>query len=225
MPSSTRPRDEPKSLIPPTPESDASATPKSPLQMTDNTSEVKVGSPETQPVVPQKRKAGRKPLYKTAQERRDRNRRAQLAFRARRSDYLSRLEDTCRSLETVVLELQESNRAANDELAREKNKVRHLERMLRRLTTPNSSHQTLPDGSRIYPSAIGIPTDNNSSNIQVVRTQSFPQELSLITMEQQYSPTSANLSPQAMNALPFNQNYLGMLPLPIFDNLDPSNLV
>lgn len=76
-------------------------------------------------------KAGRKPIYTTDQERRDRNRRAQLAFRARRSDYLAKLEEKCRSLEDLVARLKESERAATEALSRERANVIRLEQMLR----------------------------------------------------------------------------------------------
>jgi hypothetical protein len=76
-------------------------------------------------------KAGRKPINRTDQERRDRNRRAQLAFRARRSDYLAKLEEKCRSLEDLVAQLKESKRVATEALARERARVIRLDQMLR----------------------------------------------------------------------------------------------
>lgn len=199
-------------MIPPTPESDITASPQSPRHISDPTNS---NSPDHQPLVSQKRKAGRKPLYKTAQERRDRNRRAQLAFRARRSDYLARLEDTCRSLEHVVVELQESNRAANDALARERSKVKYLESMIRNSQRSVSAFPSNP--------AITIPTaDNDSlsaSAEQRVSFPLFPQEHSLITLEQQFSPpTSTSQISQSFhtpNKVVFGENYLGMLPLPV----------
>ena len=172
--------------------------------------------PQSNP--PQKRKAGRKPLYKTAQERRDRNRRAQLAFRARRSDYLGRLEETCRSLEHVVVELQESNRAANDALSRERNKVKYLERMLQS-TSANFSSPQIP----LHFTTSVLPMDNNvmSASLQQQQQQgvSFPPPIprfhSLITLEQQMSRTTQSQTIQSqndMNSLLFPENYLGMPP-------------
>ena len=196
-------------MIPPTPESDITTSPQSPHHISDPTNN---NSTDHQPLVPQKRKAGRKPLYKTAQERRDRNRRAQLAFRARRSDYLARLEDTCRSLENVVVELQESNRAANDALSRERSKVKYLESMIRRSQRSVSAFPSDP--------AINIPSaDNDSLSAsagQRVSFPLFPQEHSLITLEQQFSPpTSTSQSFHAPTKMVFGENYLGMLPLPV----------
>jgi hypothetical protein len=205
----------PRSLIPPTPESDFSTSPQSPRFSDPN------HSAEIPPTTPQRRKAGRKPLYKTAQERRDRNRRAQLAFRARRSDYLSRLEETCRSLETVVMELQESNRAANDALARERSQVKYLQRILQNQPRINQQNTTL------FPtnSAIVVPAENNIQAppaCQAVRSQLFPQVHSLITLEQQFSPQT----PQTpINNMVFTDYTLGMLPYPIFCTSRPSLLV
>ena len=194
-------------MIPPTPESDITTSPQSPRHLSDPISS---NLPDHQPHVPQKRKAGRKPLYKTDQERRDRNRRAQLAFRARRSDYLARLEDTCRSLENVVVELQESNRATNDALTRERSRVKYLESMIR---GSRRSLSTFPSNP-----AITIPTaDNDTSSASAGHRVSFPlfpQEHSLITLEQQFSPaTSTSQVFHTPSKVVFTENYLGMLPL------------
>ena len=212
MPSSLNPFGSPRSsIIPPTPESDITTSPQSPRHSSDPTLS---SLADHQPLVPQKRKAGRKPLYKTAQERRDRNRRAQLAFRARRSDYLARLEDTCRSLENVVVELQESNRAANDALARERTRVKYLENMLR---NPQRSVSGFPSSP-----AITVPTTgNNTLSASAGQRVSFPlytQDHSLITLEQQFSSTNACTSQTLQtpnNSMVFADNYLGMLPLSV----------
>lgn len=203
----------PTLIIPPTPESDITTSPQSPRPISDPTIR---DLADSQPLAPQKRKAGRKPLYKTAQERRDRNRRAQLAFRARRSDYLARLEDTCRSLENVVVELQESNRAANDKLARERSRVKYLENILR------SSQRSVSVFPPSNPAITVSPTDNNNTlSASTGHRVSFPlfqQEHSLITLEQQFSSTNSTSqhSLQTPNNMVFADNYtLGMLPLPV----------
>lgn len=220
MPTSLPANESPLSLIPPTPESDISNSPQSsPIKcdLSDNSPIDQHSAPATT----QKRKAGRKPLYKTAQERRDRNRRAQLAFRARRSDYLARLEETCRSLENVVMELQQSNRAANDALTRERNKVRCLERVLQ-TSQLYTAQQEIPILFPPASSAIAIPADNNTVSTQVggqhgtSNSQMFPQAHSLISLEQQFSPSSSSPSTGMNNGL-FTENYLGMLPLPMID--------
>jgi len=209
-PSASSPLSQP-SAIPPTPDSDTTAcSPQTQLT---------IFSPlgnhlESSPVVPQKRKAGRKPLYKTAQERRDRNRRAQLAFRARRSDYLARLEDTCRDLEGVVMEMQESNRVANDALNRERSKVKYLERLLQRSSSVAMRQQANPMGfSSVASFSISANDPTASLGTQGVSDLLFSNDLSLISMEQQFSPISQSTNiPDVM----FAQNLLGMLPLPIF---------
>ena len=199
--------------IPPTPESDITDSPRSPHIVCDTSSHMQ--SDELPSNLPLKRKAGRKPLYKTAQERRDRNRRAQLAFRARRSDYLGRLEETCRSLEKVVVELQESNRATNDALSRERNKVKYLERILQSSSANFSSPQIPLNFATSF-----SPTDNNVMSATGQHGVSFPPPIpqlhSLISLEQQISPTSTSSqtmqSQNEMNSLLFPENYLGMLP-------------
>lgn len=212
MPSSLPINHSPQSIIPPTPESDFSTSPQSPPTTDQNHNSAEGDIP---PITPQRRKAGRKPLYKTAQERRDRNRRAQLAFRARRSDYLSKLEDTCRSLEAVVMELQQSNRAANDALARERTQVKLLQGILQN-QRPNTQSTTATN--MFSSNSIAIPTDNNNQAPagQAVSSQLFPQVHSLITMEQQFAQPSTPQTPN-LNNMVFTENYtLGMLPLPLF---------
>ena len=177
---------------------------------------------ETPTNPPQKRKAGRKPVYKTAQERRDRNRKAQLDFRARRSAYIARLEESYRSLEKVVVELQVANRAANDALARsndalasERGKVRYLERMIQSSSSPFSAPQQVRIPN--YESQSGIALSSDTCTAPAVHHHhhgvSFPQ-LSLITLEQQISPSTPTLT-----HLFSPDNFLGKLPLPFIEGL------
>jgi hypothetical protein len=170
-----------------------------------------------------KSKAGRKPLYKTVQERRDRNRRAQLAFRARRSDYLARLEETCRSLEGIVTELQESNRQANDSLARERSRVRYLEKLLQTCFSHfPSQQQSVPT---LYPTpgaSISIPADDGGVmpspvDQRGVSVSPLQQDLSLIALEQQFSSV-CNMPNDIYNTnMMYPTQPLGMLPLPLFN--------
>lgn len=219
MPSSLRSDNSSRSLIPPTPESDITDSPHSPHFICNPLLDDNLANhdDDDQPAVPQKRKAGRKPLYKTAQERRDRNRRAQLAFRARRSDYLARLEDTCRSLEKVVVELQESNRATNDALSRERTKVKYLERMLR---AAPSTRFSSPQQPQQFADVFSFPPADSNNLMSPAGQQgvSFPSSTqlhSLISLEQQISQSSSNqMHPQNALNLIFPDNYLGMLPVP-----------
>ncbi|KAI9750011.1 MAG: hypothetical protein M4579_006642, partial [Chaenotheca gracillima] len=52
--------------------------------------------------VAQKRKGGRKPIYATSEERKQRNRQAQAAFRERRTEYIKQLETTIKHHEDTL---------------------------------------------------------------------------------------------------------------------------
>ncbi|BFZ65496.1 hypothetical protein YB2330_006669 [Saitoella coloradoensis] len=64
-----------------------------------------------------KSKAGRKPIYHTAEERRDRNRASQAAFRHRKNAYVANLERTVLQLAQIAEEYQREAKRANDQLA------------------------------------------------------------------------------------------------------------
>ncbi|KAF5014840.1 hypothetical protein F66182_14038, partial [Fusarium sp. NRRL 66182] len=97
----------------------------------------------------QKRKGGRKPIYATSEERKQRNRQAQAAFRERRTEYIKQLETTIKRNEESLQSLQQSHRSAADECLMLRYKNSLLERILMekgidvqtelRLKTGNSS--------------------------------------------------------------------------------------
>jgi hypothetical protein len=107
------------------------------------------------PVVAQKRKGGRKPvcsysalpclvtllmilrIYATSEERKQRNRQAQAAFRERRTEYIKQLEETIQANEVNLHNLQTTRQSAADEciILRYKNSL--LERMLLEKGSPN----------------------------------------------------------------------------------------
>ncbi|KAM4065437.1 bZIP transcription factor [Hirsutella rhossiliensis] len=62
-----------------------------------------------------KRKGGRKPIYATSEERKQRNRRAQAAFRERRTEYIKQLEETLRVQESSLPKLQTVHQTAAKE--------------------------------------------------------------------------------------------------------------
>ncbi|ODQ49751.1 hypothetical protein SAICODRAFT_10629 [Saitoella complicata NRRL Y-17804] len=64
-----------------------------------------------------KSKAGRKPIYHTAEERRDRNRASQAAFRHRKNAYVANLERTVLQLAQIAEQYQHEAKRANDQLA------------------------------------------------------------------------------------------------------------
>ncbi|OAA58621.1 bzip transcription factor [Niveomyces insectorum RCEF 264] len=90
------------------------------------------GSPNNNPLdnQPIKRKGGRKPIYATSEERKQRNRQAQAAFRERRTEYIKQLEETIRVHEQNLHNLQTAHRHAADECLMLRYKNSLLERIL-----------------------------------------------------------------------------------------------
>lgn len=86
--------------------------------------------PSQEPAQPQKRKGGRKPIYATSEERKQRNRQAQAAFRERRTEYIKQLEATIKQNEETLASLQQSHRTAADECLMLRYKNSLLERIL-----------------------------------------------------------------------------------------------
>ncbi|KAK3191005.1 hypothetical protein K4F52_002955 [Lecanicillium sp. MT-2017a] len=87
--------------------------------------------PNAQDAQPQpKRKGGRKPIYATSEERKQRNRQAQAAFRERRTEYIKQLEETIRVHESNLHNLQSAHRNAADECLMLRYKNSLLERIL-----------------------------------------------------------------------------------------------
>ncbi|KIH90571.1 hypothetical protein SPBR_00455 [Sporothrix brasiliensis 5110] len=82
---------------------------------------------DSQPI---KRKGGRKPIYATSEERKQRNRQAQAAFRERRTEYIKQLEETIRVHEQNLHNLQTAHRHAADECLMLRYKNSLLERIL-----------------------------------------------------------------------------------------------
>ncbi|KHN99627.1 MEAB protein [Metarhizium album ARSEF 1941] len=77
-----------------------------------------------------KRKGGRKPIYATSEERKQRNRQAQAAFRERRTEYIKQLEETIHVHESNLQNLQSAHRNAADECLMLRYKNSLLERIL-----------------------------------------------------------------------------------------------
>ncbi|PTB66327.1 basic-leucine zipper transcription factor [Trichoderma citrinoviride] len=77
-----------------------------------------------------KRKGGRKPIYATSEERKQRNRQAQAAFRERRTEYIKQLEETIRVHESNLHNLQAAHRTAAEECLMLRYKNSLLERIL-----------------------------------------------------------------------------------------------
>jgi hypothetical protein len=69
-------------------------------------------------------------IYATSEERKQRNRQAQAAFRERRTEYIKQLEATIKQNEDTLGTLQQSHRSAADECLMLRYKNSLLERIL-----------------------------------------------------------------------------------------------
>jgi hypothetical protein len=69
-------------------------------------------------------------IYATSEERKQRNRQAQAAFRERRTEYIKQLETTIQHHEETLQNLQQSHRQAADECLMLRYKNSLLERIL-----------------------------------------------------------------------------------------------
>lgn len=69
-------------------------------------------------------------IYATSEERKQRNRQAQAAFRERRTEYIKQLEETIRVHESNLNNLQAAHRSAADECLMLRYKNSLLERIL-----------------------------------------------------------------------------------------------
>lgn len=72
----------------------------------------------------------RRKIYATSEERKQRNRQAQAAFRERRTEYIKQLESTIKHHEETLQNLQNSHRTAADECLMLRYKNSLLERVL-----------------------------------------------------------------------------------------------
>lgn len=75
-------------------------------------------------------KSNRFQIYATSEERKQRNRQAQAAFRERRTEYIKQLEATIKQNEETLGTLQQSHRSAADECLMLRYKNSLLERIL-----------------------------------------------------------------------------------------------
>jgi hypothetical protein len=76
-------------------------------------------------------------IYATSEERKQRNRQAQAAFRERRTEYIKQLEATIKQNEETLAHLQQSQRTAADECLMLRYKNSLLERILLEKGTGN----------------------------------------------------------------------------------------
>nr|XP_036584766.1 bZIP transcription factor [Colletotrichum truncatum]KAF6794416.1 bZIP transcription factor [Colletotrichum truncatum] len=110
-----------------TPETTGSSPEAEQLNATNGNANNSNAAPENQQP---KRKGGRKPIYATSEERKQRNRQAQAAFRERRTEYIKQLEEAIRVHESNLHNLQAAHRTAADECLMLRYKNSLLERIL-----------------------------------------------------------------------------------------------
>ncbi|KAI9721886.1 MAG: hypothetical protein M1828_004981 [Chrysothrix sp. TS-e1954] len=114
---------------------------------------------EAPPAVP-KRKGGRKPIYATAEERKQRNRQAQAAFRERRTEYIKQLEVNIRDNETKIEEMQQSHKT----VAEECQSLRHRNLLLEKLLIDRGVDPHAEMRNRGVPRSNGSGSSNGSQN-------------------------------------------------------------
>ncbi|RMX72540.1 hypothetical protein D0869_14515 [Hortaea werneckii] len=134
-----------------TPTSSVESTPEHDMQ--DASSE--------QPSQPQKRKGGRKPIYATSEERKQRNRQAQAAFRERRTEYIKQLEAAIEQNKEALGNLQQSHRSAADECLMLRYKNSLLERILLEKGIDVQAELQLKTGSALLPPPGYLPPGMN----------------------------------------------------------------
>lgn len=131
-----------------------------------STPEADIG-PITQDVVQvQKRKGGRKPIYATSEERKQRNRQAQAAFRERRTEYIKQLENTIKHHEDALQNLQQSHRSAADECLMLRYKNSLLERILLEKGINVQEELRMKSSPHLGPTKAPPTTNNSASPIQ-----------------------------------------------------------
>ena len=88
-------------------------------------------------------------IYATSEERKQRNRQAQAAFRERRTEYIKQLENTIKLHEETLQNLQQSHRQAADECLMLRYKNSLLERILLEKGMRHSTFAPVPSVSAI----------------------------------------------------------------------------
>jgi len=102
----------------------------------------------------------RRKIYATSEERKQRNRQAQAAFRERRTEYIKQLESTIKHHEETLQNLQNSHRNAADECLMLRYKNSLLERIL--LEKGDSSSLSFQTSGRKLTSAHQVSTSRPS---------------------------------------------------------------
>ncbi|MCJ1315677.1 hypothetical protein MMC15_000997 [Xylographa vitiligo] len=150
----------------------------------------------------QKRKGGRKPIYATSEERKQRNRQAQAAFRERRTEYIKQLENNIKQQDETLHNLQQSHRSAADECLMLRYKNSLLERILLEKgidvqaelkTKEESTQSAIPSLSVALPTPAQRAVLNRHHQVQRGNPGTTPR---LIQAQKSRSNTLSSQSPQ-----------------------------
>ncbi|KAJ5888177.1 hypothetical protein N7495_008218 [Penicillium taxi] len=158
------------------------------------------------PAQTQKRKGGRKPIYATSEERKQRNRQAQAAFRERRTEYIRQLETTIKHNENSLQSLQQSHRSAADECLMLRYKNSLLERILLEKGIDVQAELRLKTGAPGIPAktnAIHKPGPNRPRHPTMTKPDAFMSQresaYAMPSPQFQATPTSQISSPSHTN--------------------------
>lgn len=105
-------------------------------------------------------------IYATSEERKQRNRQAQAAFRERRTEYIKQLESTIKHHEDTLQNLQNSHRNAADECLM----LRYKNSLLERILLEKGMYQSIPSlPSRRSPTDKALTSKPNCAQRRAVR--------------------------------------------------------
>lgn len=90
--------------------------------------------------------ANERQIYATSEERKQRNRQAQAAFRERRTEYIKQLEATIKQNEETLSTLQQSHRTAADECLM----LRYKNSLLERILLEKGLTNLVPDSLHVF---------------------------------------------------------------------------
>ncbi|KIV80302.1 hypothetical protein PV11_07815 [Exophiala sideris] len=147
-----------------------------------------------EPAPAPKRKGGRKPIYATSEERKQRNRQAQAAFRERRTEYIKQLETTIQQHEETLQNLQQSHRAAADECLMLRYKNSLLERILLEKGIDVQAELALKGSPNLRP-----------HRVPPVTGQASPMQKAMLSRQQQARHRPA-MAPPIQTVNPSSQN-------------------
>ncbi|OQO03277.1 hypothetical protein B0A48_11533 [Cryoendolithus antarcticus] len=172
-----------------------------------------IGETTLEPTQPQKRKGGRKPIYATSEERKQRNRQAQAAFRERRTEYIKQLEATIKQNEDSLATLQQSHRSAADECLMLRYKNSLLERILLERGIDVQAELQMKTGTPAFPAGFMPPMSNIAPapapplQRTALQRQHARRSGQALTPKLPIGPARQTTSPHAIDSVSTEQEY------------------